>query len=60
MSMILLAFVLFGFIAFRTLGVDLYPKVDFPVVTIVSTLPSADPHTMEATVTEPTEEAVST
>ena len=60
MSMLLLLLVLFGTIAYRTLGVDLYPKVEFPMVTIVSTLPSADPETLESTVTDPIEEALST
>lgn len=58
--MVLTAIVLFGVIAFRNIGIDLYPKVDFPVVTVVSMLPAADPATIETTVTDPIEEAVST
>ncbi|WP_068467917.1 efflux RND transporter permease subunit [Candidatus Protochlamydia phocaeensis] len=57
-TMVMLAFVLFGAIAFKNLGVDLFPKVDFPVITIVSVLPGADPETMEKSVTEIIEEAV--
>ena len=60
MSMVLTAIVLFGVIAFRSIGVDLYPKIDFPVVTVVSTLPATDPETIEMTVTDPIEEAMST
>lgn len=59
-SMIMFALVIFGCISFKELGVDLFPKIDFPVITIVSTLPGADPETMEKTVTEIIEEAVST
>ncbi len=59
-SMIILAMTIFGAIAYKELGVDLFPKIDFPVITIVSALPGADPETMEKTVTEVIEEAVST
>lgn len=55
----MLAMVIFGIIAYKELGVDLFPKIDFPVITIVSSLPGADPETMEKTVTEIIEEAVS-
>ncbi|CAF23357.1 efflux RND transporter permease subunit [Candidatus Protochlamydia amoebophila] len=58
-SMIMLALVVFGTIAFKELGVDLFPKIDFPVITVISTLPGADPETMEKSVTEIIEEAVS-
>lgn len=58
-SMIMFALAIFGLIAYKELGVDLFPKIDFPVVTIVSKLPGADPETMEKTVTEIIEEAVS-
>ena len=60
MSMVLLTLVLFGLIAYRNLGIDLYPKVEFPMITVVSTLPSADPETMETVITDPIEEALST
>ncbi len=58
-TMVMFALVVFGAIAFKELGVDLFPKVEFPVITIVSTLPGGDPETMEKTVTEVIEEAVS-
>lgn len=54
------ALAIFGVIAYKELGVDLFPKIDFPVVTIISKIPGADPETMEKTVTEIIEEAVST
>lgn len=58
--MIMFAMAIFGLIAYKELGVDLFPKIDFPVITIVSSLPGADPETMEKTVTEIIEESVST
>lgn len=59
-TMVTFALIIFGLIAFNKLGVDLFPKIDFPVITVVSTLPGADPETMEKTVTEIIEESVST
>ena len=59
-TMVILAFVIFGALALRNIGIDLFPRVEFPVITIVSRLPGADPETIETTVTDPIEEAVST
>jgi HAE1 family hydrophobic/amphiphilic exporter-1 len=59
-TMVIGAIVVFGVVAFREIGIDLFPRVEFPVITIVSTLPGADPETMETSVTELIEEAVST
>jgi len=58
-TMIMMALTVFGIISFKEIGVDLFPKVEFPVVAIVSSLPGADPETMERTVTEPIEEVLS-
>lgn len=58
--MVTLGLVIFGLVAYQDLGVDLYPRVEFPIVSIVSTLPGADPETVEITVSDPIEEAVST
>lgn len=58
-SMIMMAMVIFGLIAFKELGVDLFPRIEFPVITVVSALPGADPESIERTVTEPIEEALS-
>lgn len=59
-SMVLGAMVVFGILALMRLGVDQFPKVDFPVITIVTKLPGADPETMEMRVSDPIEEAVNT
>jgi HAE1 family hydrophobic/amphiphilic exporter-1 len=58
--MIILAMVVFGVVAYRKLGVDLMPKVDFPLVTVVTQLRGADPETMETRVSEPMEQEIST
>jgi HAE1 family hydrophobic/amphiphilic exporter-1 len=59
-TMVILALVLFGAIALRNIGVDLFPRVEIPGITIISILPGGDPETIEQTVTDPIEEAVST
>lgn len=49
-----------GAFAFMRLGVDLFPKVDIPTVTVTTTLPGAAPEEIETTVTQKIEEAVNT
>ncbi len=58
-SMVILAIIVFGLVSFRKIGIDLFPRVEFPTITILSQLPGADPETVETTVTDPIEEAVS-
>src|SRR5690606_4319178 len=57
-AMLIMALVVFGGFAYPRLGVDLYPAVDFPVVTATVIYPGADPSTMESKVAEPSEEAI--
>jgi len=57
-AMMMLALIVFGGVMFQRLSVDLFPKVDFPIVTITTTYPGADPETMETKVADPIEEAV--
>ncbi|MCE9634543.1 MAG: efflux RND transporter permease subunit [Planctomycetes bacterium] len=59
-TMMIMVIIVFGLVSYRALGIDLFPRVEFPVITIVSVLPGADPETVETTVTDPIEEAVST
>ncbi len=59
-TMIIGAMIVFGWVSLQRLGVDLFPRVEFPIVTIVTKLPGADPETIESTVTDPIEEAVNT
>jgi HAE1 family hydrophobic/amphiphilic exporter-1 len=57
-AMIMLAIVVFGGVMYAKLSVDLFPKVDFPIVTITVVYPGADPETMESKIADPIEEAV--
>ena len=54
-----LTFIVFGLMAYNTMPVNLFPNVDFPVVTIQTTYNGADPSTVETKVTDKIEEAVS-
>ncbi|MGH7146166.1 MAG: efflux RND transporter permease subunit [Planctomycetota bacterium] len=58
-SMVILAIVVFGMVSYTNIGVDLFPKVDLPVITIVTDLPGADPETIENSITDPIENALS-
>jgi hydrophobic/amphiphilic exporter-1 (mainly G- bacteria), HAE1 family len=59
-TMVILAMLVFGVYSFMNLGIDLLPKIEFPVITITSVLKGADPETIESRVTDPIEEAVNT
>ncbi|HCZ47523.1 MAG TPA: AcrB/AcrD/AcrF family protein, partial [Gammaproteobacteria bacterium] len=43
--------VLFGLVAFRTLGVDRFPHVDFPIVSVTTTQRGANPEIIDASIT---------
>ncbi|WP_437222916.1 efflux RND transporter permease subunit [Planctomicrobium sp. SH661] len=49
-----------GMVAYTELGVDLFPKVEFPVASITATVPGASAEEMETTVTKVLEEAINT
>ena len=57
-TIITLALVFFGILGYERIGIDLYPKVDFPIVTITTTLFGAAPEVMDTDVTDPIEEQV--
>jgi len=58
-TMLVIVFVVLGFFSFAGLRVELYPDVEFPVVSITTTYPGAGPEEVEVQVTEPIEDAVS-
>ena len=60
MTMVGLALIVFGLVAFPKLALDLFPKIDFPVVNITTKLVGASPEIMEVDVTDIVEEAVNT
>lgn len=55
---VMLALVILGLFSMRTLGWDLYPNVDIPVVTVSVTYPGASPDAVEQDVIKKIEEAV--
>ncbi len=57
-TMIISALVVFGLICYTMIGVDLFPNVDFPYVTVTTVLKGGSPETMELKVTDKIEEAV--
>jgi HAE1 family hydrophobic/amphiphilic exporter-1 len=59
-TMFIMALVIFGVISYPEIGVDLFPKVDFPIVSITTTLKGASPEVMDIDVTDKIEEAVNT
>jgi HAE1 family hydrophobic/amphiphilic exporter-1 len=59
-TMLVLALVVLGLDAYRKLGVDLFPKIDFPYVTVTTVLRGASPEEVETQVTKRIEEAVNT
>lgn len=59
-TMITLALIFFGILGYQRVGIDLYPQVDFPMVTITTTLFGAAPEVMDTDVTDPIEEQVNT
>jgi len=58
--MLITALVVLGIFSYARLGVDLYPNVDIPTVTITTTLKGASVEEMETAVTKPIEEAINT
>lgn len=59
-TMLILSLVVVGAFSFLSLGVDLFPKIDFPTITITVVNPGASPQEVETEITEKVEEAVNT
>lgn len=59
-TVMILVFVVVGAVGYRSLGVDKFPKIDFPIITIVTPYPGASPNAVETDVTQKVEEAVNT
>ncbi len=54
-----LTLIIFGLMSFSKMPVSLFPNVDFPMVTIKTTLVGADPKTIESQITDKIEESIS-
>lgn len=59
-TMLVLAPVVLGVLSYTRLPVELFPSVDFPVVTVTTALPGASVEEVEAGITRPLEEAINT
>lgn len=57
--MYVLSLVIFGWMSFKAMPAALFPNVDFPIVTVKTVYPGAEPTTMESEITDKIEEAVS-
>ncbi|MFN4033132.1 MAG: efflux RND transporter permease subunit [Fimbriimonadales bacterium] len=58
MMVFVVAILVLGYYALGKMQVELQPKVDFPVITIVTAYPGASPEEVETLVTKPLEDAV--
>src|SRR5919107_5190577 len=59
-SVLILSLTVVGAFAFTRLGLDRFPKVDFPTVVVTTRLPGAAPEEVETEITDKIEEAVNT
>ena len=59
-TVIILSLTVVGAFSFGRLGVDRFPKVDFPTVVVTTRLPGAAPEEVETEITDKIEEAVNT
>src|SRR5690625_3952000 len=56
--MISAVMVLFGLIGFRDIGLDRFPEIEFPIISVTTVLPGASPEIIDASVTNLIESAV--
>ncbi|MFL6546857.1 MAG: efflux RND transporter permease subunit, partial [Candidatus Udaeobacter sp.] len=59
-TMLILALTVVGIFSYFSLGVDLFPKIDLPTITITVTNPGASPQEIETEITDKIEESVNT
>ena len=59
-TMLIMALVVLGAASWLELGIDLFPKVDLPTVTVTTRLQGASPEEIEAQITKRIEEVVNT
>jgi len=51
--------IVFGWMSFKSMPSALFPNIDFPIVTIKTLYPGAEPSTIESQITDKLEEAIS-
>ena len=59
-TVLMLVLTVVGFFAYQKLGVDRFPKIDFPMVVVSTLLPGAAPEEVETEVSDKIEAAVNT
>src|SRR5438309_8823513 len=59
-TMLILSITVVGVFSFRSLGVDLFPKIDLPTITVTVINPGASPEEVETEITDKVEGAVNT
>jgi len=59
-AMLAMILVVLGFIAFTSLGLDFFPDIDFPTVSVVTTYSGASSEDIENTITRPLEQIINT
>jgi HAE1 family hydrophobic/amphiphilic exporter-1 len=59
-TMLILSLTVVGLFSYRSLGVDLFPKIDLPTITVTVVNPGASPQEIETEITDIVEGAVNT
>ena len=59
-TMLILSLTLVGLFSYKSLGVDLFPKIDLPTITVTVVNPGASPQEIETEITDKIEGAVNT
>ena len=59
-TMIILSLTVVGLFSYKSLGVDLFPKIDLPTITVTVVNPGASPQEIETEITDKIEGAVNT
>ncbi|MBA2340767.1 MAG: efflux RND transporter permease subunit, partial [Pyrinomonadaceae bacterium] len=59
-TMLILSLTVVGLFSFFSLGVDLFPKIDFPTITVTVVNPGSSPQEVETEITDKVESAVNT
>src|SRR5205085_12472137 len=59
-TMINLFLVVLGWFSFRDIGIDQFPNVELPIITVTTTLRGASPEEVETSITKPLEEIINT
>ena len=57
-TVMMLALLTLGLFSYKRLGVEMFPNVEFPIVSIITTFPGASPETVEREVSKRLEDSV--